>query len=472
MNFFLQTDAYKVGHVHQYPEGTQQVWSNWTGRKSRHADIKRYIHFGVSAFLQDMDCDFQRAQAYPDQTLREYEDLTGRALGAGKAAHIQRLLEHEHLPLRIWSLPEGVGVPFGVPAMVITNTEPWAYWLPNFLETRLSASIWRPSTSATLAKRLYLLLDYYNRRTGDPNFTQWQGHDFSMRGMGGVQDAILSGMGHLTSFSGTDTLPAIRAVEAYYGSDGLIGASVPATEHSVMCAGGREGELDTFRRLLKLYPTQILSVVSDTWDYWRVLREYLPSLKEEILQRPEKLVIRPDSGDPVDIMERSFLIMDEIGWPFRMNAKGYKELVNLGFIYGDGITYDVADTILGNMQLAGWSSSNIVFGVGSYTYCYNTRDTFGFAMKATAVRNVGGQIVPIYKDPVTDDGLKRSLCGIPAVFERSDRVSQDYYVIENATEDQLANCAYELVYDCGSITLPTFDEVIKNVQAANIYIAD
>lgn len=147
---------------------------------------------------------------------------------------------------------------------------------------------------------------YADETSSIPDFVNWQGHDFSMRGMGGIEAAVTSAAGHLLSFTGSDTIPAIDFFEEYYNANSdteLIAGSVAATEHSVMCMGTTEGECETFKRLItEVYPKGIVSIVSDTWDLWKVLTDYLPRLKEEIVSREGKVVIRPDSGDPVDII--------------------------------------------------------------------------------------------------------------------------------------------------------------------------
>lgn len=332
--------------------------------------------------------------------------------------------------------------PIGVPCFTIKNTHPEFFWLTNYLETLISAQMWQPITSATIAHEYKKLLSKYAiETTGTDEFVQWQGHDFSMRGMSSIESAILSGMGHLTSFTGTDTIPAIYALQSSYKGDGLIGASVPATEHSVMCMGTKDDEIGSFKRLLDLYPTGILSVVSDTWDLWKVCTEYLPALKDQILARDGKLVIRPDSGDPVDIIcgtlgtnymwEKTAgkgvieLLWDIFGGT--INKEGFKVLdSHIGAIYGDSITLDRAQDICERLKAKGFASTNIVLGIGSYTYQYNTRDTFGFAMKATygevqsQKMDARGAIEgrEIFKDPITDDGTKKSKKGLLSVHNK------------------------------------------------------
>jgi nicotinamide phosphoribosyltransferase len=306
-------------------------------------------------------------------------------------------------------------------------------------------------TSATIAHTYRKVLTKWQEKTDAEKgwFIDWQGHDFSMRGMDSIDAVISSGLGHLTSFMGTDSLPTIYGARKYYAAEGQVGGSVPATEHSVMCAGGKEDETETFRRLLSLYPTGILSVVSDTWDLWKVCTEHIVTLKEEILARDGKLVIRPDSGDPVDIIcgletplnKEEFatyshrptkpenkgvieLLWDVFGGT--INNQGYKVLdSHIGAIYGDSITIDRADEICRRLEAKGFASTNIVLGIGSFTYQYNTRDTFGFAMKATYV-DVNGVGQEIFKDPITDDGVKKSAKGLLRVNEDltlSDQVS-------------------------------------------------
>lgn len=254
-----------------------------------------------------------------------------------------------------------------------------------------------------------------------------------MRGMDSIDATISSGLGHATSFMGSDSLPVIYGARQYYDEKSFVVGSVNATEHSVMCAGTKGDELGTFRYLMKQFPTGILSIVSDTWDLWKVITEYLPALKDEILGRDGKIVIRPDSGNPVDIIcgldnkidaeskifGRSRTVEDagviELLWDIfggTINEQGYKVLdSHIGAIYGDSITLDRAQEISQRLQQKGFASTNIVLGIGSFTYQYNTRDTFGFAMKATYVEladfsdatKSGYEIVgrEIFKDPIT-----------------------------------------------------------------------
>lgn len=433
MNPLLLTDGYKVDHRRQYPTGTTLVYSNWTPRKSRLQGVNEVVFFGLQYFikkyiLEDFETYFFKQPK--EKVVEEYARRINNYLGENNVGtkHIEDLHDLGYIPMVIKALPEGSSVPIRVPMFTMYNTLPEFFWLTNYFETLISAVVWMPCTSATIAKEYRKILDKFANETSSiPEFVDWQGHDFSMRGMAGIDASLLSGMGHLLSFTGSDTIPVVDMFEKYYNANSdteLIGGSVAATEHSVMCMGTLEDEIGTFSRLItEVYPKGIVSIVSDTWDLWKVLTEYLPKLKKEVLNREGKVVIRPDSGDPVDIIcgnpngknenEKKGVI--ELLWDVfggKINEKGYKELdAHIGAIYGDSITLERATQICERLKAKGFASTNVVLGIGSFTYQYNTRDTFGFAMKAT-YGEVNGQGRAIFKDPITDDGTKKSAKGL------------------------------------------------------------
>lgn len=433
MNPLLLTDGYKVDHKRQYPDGTTLVYSNWTPRKSRIEGIDEVVFFGLQYFLkkyiiQDFDLHFFKQPK--EAVVKKYARRINNYLGENQVGtkHIEDLHDLGYIPMVFKALPEGASVPIRVPIFTMYNTIPEFFWLTNYFETLLSAVIWLPCNSATIAKQYRKVLDKYAEETSSiPEFVDWQGHDFSMRGMGGIEAAVTSAAGHLLSFTGSDTIPAIDFFEEYYSANSdteLIAGSVAATEHSVMCMGTTEGEYETFKRLIcEVYPKGIVSIVSDTWDLWKVLTDYLPRLKDEIVSREGKVVVRPDSGDPVDIIcgnpngktEQEKKGVIELLWDVfggTVNAKGFKELVpQIGAIYGDSITVTRATAICERLKAKGFASTNVVLGIGSFTYQYNTRDTFGFAMKAT-YGEVNGDGRAIFKDPITDDGTKKSAKGL------------------------------------------------------------
>jgi nicotinamide phosphoribosyltransferase len=407
-------------------------------------------------------------------------------------SHFEALHDLGYLPIQVKAIPEGTLVPMKVPVLTIYNTKPEFYWITNYLETLISNLLWKPMTSATIAFQYKKVLTEWALKTDEKGkeFVQWQGHDFSMRGLDSIDAVVSSGLGHLTSFFGTDSLPAIYGARKYYGAEGFVAGSVPATEHSVMCAGGKEDEIDTFRRLLETYHKGILSVVSDTWDLWKVCTEHVVTLKEEIMARDGKLVIRPDSGDPVDILcgklGPSWALMDhkpedkgviELLWDVfggTVNEQGYKVLdPHIGAIYGDSITIDRANEICTRLEAKGFASTNVVLGVGSFTYQYNTRDTFGFAMKATYVEvnkpKFEGDFNPegreIFKDPITDDGTKKSATGLLCVEKLPDGRIGLYDKVSWNTEN---TGILQSIYRDGYFLNPTTLSEIRSILDKNL----
>lgn len=475
----LYSDAYKVDHRRQYPPGTTRVYSNFTNRASRLDGVNHVVHFGLQAFLQQycVEAFAPFFAAAEDDVAREHEDAIQSILGPNEVGsdHIRALHRLGYLPLRFCAVPEGTLVPLRIPSFTVENTRPEFFWLTNFVETVLSASVWHPSTTATIAHTYRRILEAAADATGAPfDAVDFQLHDFSYRGQVGTDAAAASGAGHLLSFKGSDTLATLDWVRRYYdGDNGLVLASVPATEHSVMCAGGQDDELGTYSRLLDLYPSGIVSIVSDTWDLWHVVTGILPQLKDQIMARPGKVVIRPDSGDPVDIIcgqegmyrspadrtpaEKGLI---EILWDLfggTTNEDGYKELdSHIGAIYGDSITPERAIAISQRLKAKGFASTNIVFGVGSYSYQYVTRDTFGSAMKATWVE-VDGVGRDIQKDPVTDNGTKRSATGRLAVYRNR---MGDLALKQQATPAEEAESLLQPVWEDGRfLRYQSFDDV-------------
>ncbi|WP_282165277.1 nicotinate phosphoribosyltransferase [Cellulophaga baltica] len=465
MNGLFLTDGYKTGHHQQYPKGTEEVYSNWTPRSNKYAPkgCDKVVSFGQQYVFQWLhnyfhDNFFSKPKA---QVCNELKEELSLYLGTDyDVTHYEELHDLQYLPIRAKSLPEGLEVPIRVPMVTVVNTDKKFYWITNFLETILSTMLWQPMTSASIALCYKRIFKKWTLATDKENmgFIDFQGHDFSMCGMGGLQSAVSSGMGHAAVFLGSDTLPVISTLRNYYHAKGFVVGSVNATEHSVMCAGTKDDELGTFRALMDTYPTGILSVVSDTWDLWKVLTDYLPQLKEEVLARDGKLVIRPDSGDPVDIICGEAAVLGaqspkdkgvvELLWDIfggTVNAQGFKVLdAHIGAIYGDSITTERAENICQRLSDKGFATTNVVLGIGSFTYQFNTRDTFGFAMKATSVV-VNGERREIFKDPITDDGVKKSAKGLIKV----DVVDGEFVLVDQVTPAVESEGALQVIYEDG-----------------------
>lgn len=435
----LLCDFYKLSHKDQYPTGTEVIYSTFIPRSNKYfPQADKVVVFGIQSFVKKYFIDHFKVNFFDrpkNDVISEYVRFVRYTLGIQEpdTSHIEELHDLGYLPIRLKALKEGTLAPIKVPVLTIENTRPElasSFWITNYLETLISNEIWLPMTSATMSYQYRKLLNKYALDTvGHTEDVGFQGHDFSMRGMSSLSASKASGAGHLLSFTGTDTIPAILFHEEYYNANietELVGASIPATEHSVMSANTDADSRDEYamykRLITEVYPNGIFSVVSDTYDFWAVIGDILPRLKKEIMKRDGKVVIRPDSGDPVLILtgdpnaktelERKGLI--EALWDVfggTVSDKGYKVLdSHIGAIYGDSITLERAEQIVEKLKQKGFASTNVVFGIGSYTFQYATRDSLGFAMKATYAV-VNGQERLLFKDPKTDDGTKRSLRG-------------------------------------------------------------
>ncbi len=465
----LLCDFYKLSHRAMYPPKTQVVYSTWTPRASRVPGVNHVVAFGFQGFIKKYLIGYFNKYFFnrpKDEVIAEYKRVVKHTLGDANpySKHIEGLHDLGYLPLEIVALPEGILTPLRVPMLAAKNTHPDFFWLTNYIETLFSCEVWLPSNSATIAHEFRKLLNYYAKETGGSlEFVPFQGHDFSMRGMGCLEAAKTSGAGHLLSFTGTDTIPAICYLEKYYGANiekELVGTSIPASEHSTMCAYGKDNELDCYERFItEVHPKGFVSIVSDTWDLWDVLTRIIAQLKPAIMDRDGKVVIRPDSGDPVKIIcgdpngttRAARAGVMEVLWDIfsgTVNEKGYKQLdSHIGCIYGDAITYDRCRQICEGLKKKGFASTNMVFGIGSYTYQYNTRDTFGFAFKSTMCV-IDGKSVPIFKDPKTDDGVKKSQKGIVRVYkdDKGEITYEDELDFDHKLNDML-----ELVFVDGKL---------------------
>ena len=441
LNPMLLTDFYKLGHRVQYPEGTEYIYSTFTPRTSRVKGVNHVVFVGLQGFIKEYLIDYFNDNFFnkPKKIIVEdYKRLVRYTLGENHtdSTHIEKLHDLGYLPIKITALEEGTKVPLRTPMFTIENTNPEFFWVTNFLETFMSASLWKPTTAATITNKYKDICTKWGRKTTETlDYIRFQCHNFSMRGLSGFDDLLTNGFAQLTGFVGTDTIPAILYAEKYYGANiakELVGCSIPATEHSVQCTYGDDKKY--FEDLVcNKYPNGLVSIVSDGYDYWSMLTKVLPSLKDKIMKRDGKVVIRPDSGDPVKIIcgdacsEDNFVKKGsiEVLWDLfggSINSKGYKVLdPHIGLIYGDAITPERADEILMRLEAKGFSAENIVFGIGSYSLGFHTRDTFGMALKSTYAV-VKGKEKLIFKNPKTDDGVKKSQRGLVAIIQEGDSI--------------------------------------------------
>ncbi|MBI6871281.1 nicotinate phosphoribosyltransferase [Clostridium aciditolerans] len=462
INPFLLTDFYKTIHHMCYANGMTKLVSYWTPRMSRKENMDKVVMFGLQPFVKKYLIQYFNENFFQkdkEEVISEYKRVISKTMGniAADTKHIEALHDLGYLPIQIKAVAEGLRVNIKTPMIEITNTHEDFAWLVNYLETFMSCNIWQPMTSATIAYRYREIIEKYFNLTVENWDIRKACGDFSMRGFSSIESAELSGAAHLLSFLGTATIPAISYLEEYYNcniEEELVGLGTPSTEHSVMCSYG-EDEFAAYKRLItEVFPTGVLSIVSDTYDYWNVITNIIPRLKEDILNRDGKIVIRGDSGDPVKIIcgdkdaakdSEEYKGTVELLWDIfggEINSKGYKVLNSkIGTIYGDSITVERCEQICMGLEEKGFAVNNCVFGIGSYTYQYNTRDTFGFALKATHAV-IDGEEKFIFKAPKTDkDNFKKSQKGMCYVY----REGQDILYKDELTLKEQEECKDNLL---------------------------
>jgi nicotinamide phosphoribosyltransferase len=506
-----------IGHKKMLAQGTTRLYGTWIPRSTKHAPkgITKIVSFGQQLAVKWLHDEFQENFFNLDESVavafgKDMSSYLGMEYDDSHFVDLHRL---GYLPIKVKALPEGIETSPNVPHMTFINTVDGFGWLTLYLETIISSLAWKPSTSATLALQYKRNLVKWVMKTDPANewLIQFLCHDFSARGLS-PWDMLASGLGHATSFSGSDTIICIPAARYFYNepNDQVAINSVNASEHSVSTTKiFTVGEQQMIADWLIDFPKGILSIVSDTFDLWKLITEYLPANKQAIMARDGKVVIRPDSGDPVDILcgkgiyqsgdrlltseeidedvyAPEFKGVIELLWDIfggTINEQGFKVLdPHIGAIYGDSITLDRQIQIYERLAAKGFASTNIVLGIGSFTYQMNTRDTLGFAAKGawfevfdTDAYNLAtdnGNMMcskerydsfkkgyDIYKDPITDDGTKKSLKGLICVTE-------DHEVLTQCTWEQEAQGILQTIYEDGKFhNQTTLTEVRKKINS-------
>jgi nicotinamide phosphoribosyltransferase len=324
-----------------------------------------------------------------------------------------------YLPLEISAVDEGLLVPTGSPLVQVVNTDKRVPWLTSYIETALLRAIWYPTTVATISYNIKQTIKKFLEETAEDaaTFLPFKLHDFGARGTSSEESAMLGGMAHLVNFQGTDTLSAIVGARRYY-SEEMAGFSIPASEHSTMTSWGKDAEQDAYANMLQQFAKKgsLLAVVSDSYDiYNAVTNIWGKALKDQVKKSGATLVIRPDSGDPktmvLEVMKRLY---ESFGGT--TNSKGYIVLDDaVRVIQGDGVDAKAIEQILQALKEEGFSAENIAFGMGGALLQQPNRDTFSFAMKASAIC-VDEVWRDVFKDPVSDSS-KRSKRGRLALLE-------------------------------------------------------
>ncbi|MBQ2832207.1 nicotinate phosphoribosyltransferase [Methanobrevibacter sp.] len=412
-NICLLTDSYKVTHHYFYPKGTEKIYSYLESRVG--AEFNKTIFYGLQYIIKK----YLEGQVVSQEKIDEADKIISSHIGEGifnKEGWEYILDKHcGKLPIEIKAVAEGTPVDVSNALMTVENTDKKSYWLPNYLEPLL-LQVWYPSTVATLSAEVRKLANFYLEVTGSSKDNlDFMLHDFGYRGASSTESAMLSGSAHLLSFSGTDTIPSLSIPENYYNDSQLYGFSVQATEHSVMTSLGPDGELSQILNVIEKAKDGVLSLVIDSYNYRNFLQEAGKSgseLNEAILNfldgETNKVVFRPDSGDPVSTTIDCLNLLSD-GFGSHLTSKGYNVFdLNIGLLWGDGLNYQKIRDILFAMKSNGWAAENIIFGMGGGLHTAVNRDTQRNAFKCSAQLR-DGKWHDIFKNPL--DSSKKSKTG-------------------------------------------------------------
>ena len=396
-NLIFNVDSYKHAHFLQYPKNTEYVNSYIEPRGKKESRFIQTMMFGLQAFIKE----YLVGQVVTQEMIDEADELIGKhGVPFNKAGWEYILREHDgKLPVEIYAVPEGTVVDNGNVLVQIRNTDSKCYWLTSFLETSLLRAIWYPSTVATNSWMMKKLIKKYLVKTSDDaSGLGFKLHDFGYRGVSSMETGELGGLAHLVNFQGTDTMGALVAARKYYGAD-CAGFSIPASEHSTITSWGKDNEVEAYENMLKQFakPGSLVAVVSDSYDIWNACENIWGNeLKQKVIDSGATVIVRPDSGDPVDTPVRVIeVLMQKYG--YTINSKGYAVLNNVRVIQGDGIGYDEVKQILERLTKNGISTDNIAFGMGNNLLQELTRDTLNFSMKCSEI-TIAGQSRDVFKE--------------------------------------------------------------------------
>jgi nicotinamide phosphoribosyltransferase len=426
-NLILDTDSYKASHWLQYPPNTTSVFSYIESRGGRHSET---VFFGLQYYLKKYLCKTVTEEHV--QEAKEFYAAHGEPFNEEGWLYIVRELGGK-LPLRIRAVPEGEVVPTSNILVSVENTDPKCFWLTSFIETML-LRVWYPITVATESRAIKkLILSYLEKSSDDPNGEiSFKLHDFGARGVSSNESAALGGAAHLVNFMGSDTVAGVRMANRYYNCK-MAAFSIPAAEHSTITSWGRENEAEAYRNMLRQFakPGALLACVSDSYNIYNACEHiWGEELRQEVIDSGAVVVVRPDSGHPATVVLKCLeLLASKFGTT--TNTKGFKVLNNVRVIQGDGINMDSIREILDTALAAGFSATNIAFGMGGALLQQHNRDTQKFAMKCSHI-TADGRSIRVFKDPVDDAG-KRSKSGrLDLVYNGNEWVDGELKTVEIA----------------------------------------
>lgn len=429
INRVMLADSYKYSHPEQFPENTVSMFDYMS---SRGGGSLATVFIGLQYILMKYFSTPITKQEVDEA--RDFAELHGEPFAYDDWMY---LVEHHKgkLPVEIKAVPEGSVIPINNVLFTIKSTDIRLFWIVGWLETVLLKT-WYPISIATKSYEIKQMLKKFADKTGSNSAVEFQYHNFGDRGSSSAESAEIGGIAHLSQFMGTDNFHALKGAKKYYMGT-MAGFSIPASEHSTVTSWGKEGRFkmyDNYIETFKDYP--MIACVMDSYDIYEDV-DYITSgtriVKIESDDYP-KFIIRPDSGDPIEVINKILDIMETNGVISIMNAKNYKVFKNYGILWGDGITKETIEKILESITARGYSSDNMAFGSGGDLMQNVNRDTHKFAIKCSSIDVDEGAPIDhgdgtsswesfivqrdVYKDPITDPG-KSSLKGEVTLVKRN-----------------------------------------------------
>lgn len=464
INPIIDTDSYKASHWLQYPKGTSRTFFYLESRGSEHKWDKT-LFFGLQYILKR----YFTSRITQEMVEEANSIITSHGLPFNYTGWSNLVKKHDGLlPLRIRAVPEGLIVPLRNALMTVETTDEKFFWIASWFETQLMR-IWYPITVAT--QSYYIKQDIYRflkETADDPDAEiQFKLHDFGSRGVSSQETAAIGGAAHLVNFQGTDTMAALILHRDFYHSP-MAGFSIPAAEHSTMTSWGREGEVEAYRNMLKVFakPGSLVAVVSDSWDIFNAVEKIWGEiLRQEVIDSGATVVIRPDSGNPVEIVAKVASILSE-KFGYEINSKGYKVLKHVRIIQGDGVNEQSIHDILTRLKSDGFSASNIAFGMGGALLQKINRDTLKFAYKCSAVV-VDGKLREVYKQPVTDS-VKVSKSGRLDLI-KNDKGEYETVKLPDLNAIAMENSVMRTVFENGELLIDdSLEEIRKRANSESL----
>lgn len=463
-NIILNTDSYKVGHYLQYPSATEQLYSYTESRGGR---FDRTVFFGLQMFLKEY-----LSRPVTDEMIDEAKNFYAQHL-----ANVPfnedgwRYLVNEYggkIPIRIRAVAEGSVIPTGNVLATVESLDAQLAWVAQYIEAALLRAIWYPTTVATQSWFIkQRIRDYLQSTATNIDGLPFMLHDFGARGVSSLESAAIGGAAHLVNFMGSDTIAGVLAANRYYNA-GMAGFSIAAAEHSTVTAWGKENEVEAYRNMLQQFarPGSVVAVVSDSYDIYNAVKNiWGRELRQQVVDSGATVVIRPDSGDPVEVVT-NVMRQAHLAFGSTFNQKGYRVLRNVRIIQGDGVNEDSIVRILQAVKENGFSAENLAFGMGGALLQQIDRDTQKFATKLSAIK-VNGKWRDVYKQPVTDQGKSSKRGRITLMYNPT---TKSYCsCVKGKTLPPGYVDALQTVFENGEIVQEySFDEVRNKSEASRL----